>query len=262
MTSGATHDDLPSMVHNARHCSRPISWPPLPERLLSRASPSERMRLWRLVRSMPSSRAALDTFQSVWSSAWRMRSRSAESRVSCRPDGRGAGGMRISSGTASVSMRIARAQDRHALDGVAQLADVARPVVALEQRQHVLVDGLGAEVVAGAELAEEVGRQVADVLRPLAQRRHADRHHAEPVEQVLAELALGDALVEPAVGGRDDAHRHADRTARCRAAAPRRPAARAAAWPATPRAGRRPRRGRCCRRRPARTCRAASSRRR
>ena len=45
-----------------------------------------------------------------------------------------------------------------------------------------------------------------DVLGTLAQRRDLDRHHAQPVEQVLAEAAVAHVLVEVAVRRRDDAH--------------------------------------------------------
>ena len=46
----------------------------------------------------------------------------------------------------------------------------------------------------------------ADVVAPLAQRRHVEVDDAEPIEQVLAELAGRDALGQIAVGRRDDAH--------------------------------------------------------
>ena len=42
--------------------------------------------------------------------------------------------------------------------------------------------------------------------RRSAQRRHADRHHREPVVQVLAELARGDLGFQVARGRGDDAH--------------------------------------------------------
>ena len=45
-----------------------------------------------------------------------------------------------------------------------------------------------------------------DVFAALAQRRHVDVDDAQPVEQVLAELAGRDALGQVAVGRRDDAH--------------------------------------------------------
>ena len=44
-----------------------------------------------------------------------------------------------------------------------------------------------------------------DVFQPLAQRGHLDRHHVEPVEEVLAKAAGGDGLGENHVGGGDHA---------------------------------------------------------
>ena len=43
-----------------------------------------------------------------------------------------------------------------------------------------------------AACTQEVADQIADVLQPLAQRRHAERHDVQAVEQVLAEQALLD----------------------------------------------------------------------
>ena len=147
------------------------------------------MRLCRAVRSVPSRRAAPATFQSVSSSARRMRSRSAACRTSCRP---AAGPLRRRHPHFQRhDVRrdaIAGRQDRHALDDVAELADVAGPGVALEQRaSDVGVDRARPDVVAGAELRQEVGHERPDVLRPLAQRRHADRKPAQAVEEILAE---------------------------------------------------------------------------
>ena len=59
-----------------------------------------------------------------------------------------------------------------------------------------------------AELAlvavDEVPDQARDVLGPLAQRRQADRIHAQPVEEVGPEPALGDERLEVVVGCRYD----------------------------------------------------------
>jgi hypothetical protein len=49
-------------------------------------------------------------------------------------------------------------------------------------------------------------RQRRHVLAPLAQWRQRDRHHVEPVVQVLAEVAPGDQRRQALVGRRDDAH--------------------------------------------------------
>src|SRR5213594_4982781 len=53
--------------------------------------------------------------------------------------------------------------------------------------------------------AEERGEE-RDVLAPLGERRDADRQHLQSVEEVLAEAALGDRVLEVEVGRRDDAH--------------------------------------------------------
>ena len=58
---------------------------------------------------------------------------------------------------------------------------------------------------------EEMLRQVADVLPPFAQGRQLDRHHLEPPEEVLAELAFLHPLGEIAVGRADHAQIELDR---------------------------------------------------
>ena len=68
---------------------------------------------------------------------------------------------------------------------------------------------LDAELVRGR--AQVVIQQLRDVLAPLAQRRHVDADHVQPVQQVLAELALAHALVEILVSRRDHAHVDAHR---------------------------------------------------
>ena len=55
------------------------------------------------------------------------------------------------------------------------------------------------------ERLEQVVDQDRDVFATLAERRNVDVNDAQPVEQVLAELALGDALGKVAVRRRDDA---------------------------------------------------------
>ena len=51
--------------------------------------------------------------------------------------------------------------------------------------------------------AQEEAREVGQILDPIAQRRHLDRHDVEPVVQVLAEPPFLDRLVEIDVGGGD-----------------------------------------------------------
>src|SRR5690606_36352437 len=59
--------------------------------------------------------------------------------------------------------------------------------------------------VAFASDGEEVIDKERDVLEAVAQRWHRERDDIEAIEEVLAEGAVGDALLEVLVGGGDDA---------------------------------------------------------
>ena len=93
-----------------------------------------------------------------------------------------------------------------ALHGVLELADVARPVVVDQQPERALRElaDLLADLLRQA-LDEGVGEQ-GDVLAALAQGRDADVDHVEPVEQVVAERAGRDRLLEVDPRGRDHPH--------------------------------------------------------
>ncbi|MPL79207.1 hypothetical protein SDC9_25082 [bioreactor metagenome] len=102
-------------------------------------------------------------------------------------------------GRAALARQLARldragalAKDQHPLDDVAQLADVARPVHRLQRRPRLFRDLARGQALGAVEGLDEMPGEQRDVLAPLAQRRHRDRHHVEPVEQLLAEAAGGD----------------------------------------------------------------------
>ena len=63
-----------------------------------------------------------------------------------------------------------------------------------------------AVAVAAAHVLEEVIDEQRDVLAPLAQRRHVDVDHVDPVVEVLPEQPLGHHLRQGPVRGRDHAH--------------------------------------------------------
>ena len=63
----------------------------------------------------------------------------------------------------------------------------------------------------GGQLAEEVVDQHDQVVPAVAQRGQLDGDHVEPVEEVGAEVAAADFLLEVAVGCRDDPHVDRDR---------------------------------------------------
>ena len=101
-------------------------------------------------------------------------------------------------------------QHHHLLDGVAQFADVARPIVS-EQHVHRLWRNLTDRLlVLAVELVKKCPHQQRDVVSPLAQWRQIDRHHAKAIEQVITEFSFADHLLQVAVRRRDQAHVHLD----------------------------------------------------
>ena len=105
----------------------------------------------------------------------------------------------------ALDAQRARIEDQHALDHVLQFAHVAGPVVLLEGFERLFADLHARAAVLAAELGEEFADQERDVLLALAQRRHEERNDVEAVEEVFAEVALGDLLFEILVGGGDEA---------------------------------------------------------
>ena len=106
--------------------------------------------------------------------------------------------------------------------------------------------------LARAPREERLGQQP-HVLAALAQRRQLDRHHVDPVEEILAEAPGGHLAREVAVGGRHEARVDGDRLAPAHpldAALLQRPQQLRLHRPS---AARRSRRGTACRRSPARS---------
>jgi hypothetical protein len=63
----------------------------------------------------------------------------------------------------------------------------------------------------GRELRHEVLDEQRNVLAPLAERRQRDLEDVQPVEEILAERALGNHPLQRRVGGGNDPHVHLDR---------------------------------------------------
>ena len=93
-----------------------------------------------------------------------------------------------------------------AVEHVAQLAHVARPVVGRERSHGLLfeadVGGPGITLLGGFE---EVLDEHRDVVAALPEGRNVDRHHRETEVEILAELAPLDLVFEVALGGGHDA---------------------------------------------------------
>ena len=105
-------------------------------------------------------------------------------------------------------MPISRPGREHdgALDRVLELPDVARPVVALEERERVGTQLEARLVVLAAVLVEEAVREQGHVLPSLAQRRQLDHDHVQPVEEIFPKGAVVDEALQIDVRRRDDAH--------------------------------------------------------
>ena len=99
------------------------------------------------------------------------------------------------------------------LDGILQLADVPRPGMPQQGLHGVGGDlgDLGAALGLCLVLLEEVHGQQRDVLGAVAERGQVDPDHVQAVEQVGAEPALLDLLLQDLVAGRDDPDLDLDR---------------------------------------------------
>ncbi len=80
------------------------------------------------------------------------------------------------------------------------------PNTASEHAQRFGRNAVDGAFHASCNLVGEKFHQVRNVLRPFAQRRNEYREDIEPVIEVAAELAVGDHLLQVAVGGGDQTH--------------------------------------------------------
>src|SRR5437660_4826174 len=86
--------------------------------------------------------------------------------------------------------------DARPLDGILQLADVARPAVGQQDVARAAAQpGLAAPHL-DAELAHEMAGQQQDVVAALAQRGQVDAEHGQAIEEVVTEPAVGDRALE------------------------------------------------------------------
>src|SRR4051812_40412710 len=99
---------------------------------------------------------------------------------------------------------IARAEHDRALDGVAELADVAGPIVRLEEVERFAREPrhAGAPRTLPGLLHEQTGQPL-DLRDTLAQRGNRQRDAVQTEEQVLPERSPRDLGLEVAVGRGD-----------------------------------------------------------
>src|SRR5262249_28280507 len=118
-------------------------------------------------------------------------------------DVRAAAGDRRGRGRAMPLRGRGALEDDAALDVVAELAHVARPIVLrhLGERAHEQ-----ALLVGHGELLQKDAREDEQVVEALAERRHANLEDGEAEVEVLAEATLVDLALEVAVRRRHDAY--------------------------------------------------------
>ena len=89
---------------------------------------------------------------------------------------------------------------RH-LHSILQLADISRPGVLRQPFDCLGGQRFAGEIFLAANFSHEMRRQTGDIRTSLAQRRHLNRNHVQPVVEILPEAALRDAFGQIAVGG-------------------------------------------------------------
>src|SRR5437868_1600634 len=104
---------------------------------------------------------------------------------------------------AQVACRDDRAlgHDDRALDAILQLPHVPRPAVRLDRADGIRCQSARGLAEALRDLLQDELREQHAVALALPQRRHADGHLTDAVEQVVAEAAGADQRLEVAVGG-------------------------------------------------------------
>src|SRR6266481_8595694 len=98
----------------------------------------------------------------------------------------------------SKGVRVA--QNDCTLNHILQLPNVSRPRIRLQKPQRFLVDANELLPNLLSKASDEIFDQQGNISRSFAQRGHFQRHHVQPVEQILAELAFAYKLFEIAMG--------------------------------------------------------------
>ena len=104
-----------------------------------------------------------------------------------------------------------RLHDEGALDRILEFADIARPAITTQRDKRVFADTpnllrRSAPPLLFVELLDEVLDQRRNIVHPLSQGGQPDRHDVQTVEEVLAELSVGDSLLEIAIRRGNNPH--------------------------------------------------------
>src|SRR5262249_46450259 len=102
--------------------------------------------------------------------------------------------------------RVTARQDRRALEYVAELTHIPRPVVRDEDVERGRIERQLRPPETRRQIVQEGRREARDVVLARAERRDGDRKHGEPVIQIGAEATVLHGLREIAVRRGDDAY--------------------------------------------------------
>src|SRR5258705_2518724 len=101
---------------------------------------------------------------------------------------------------------VAASENEGPLDHVLELADIAGPTIALEDREGFRTDRFHRLAELGGDFPDEVRGQERDIVAALAERRQVDRDDVESIEEVLAKNTVGYRLGHVAIGRGDQPH--------------------------------------------------------
>ncbi|MNI35949.1 hypothetical protein D3C73_899860 [compost metagenome] len=106
-------------------------------------------------------------------------------------------------------IRAIRARENHQpLDIVAQLADIARPVMRLQDGHGIVANLARADTRLFGNLPHEHVDEEGNVFATLCQCRNLDRYDRETMIEILAEGTFGDQALQIVGGGGNDADIH------------------------------------------------------
>src|SRR6202453_339792 len=103
------------------------------------------------------------------------------------------------------SLGIAAGKDHKPLYIVTKLPDIPRPVVRLQDGQRVRADVPLGESRVLRYLDHEIFDEFGNVLAAIGKAGHADRHHRQPMIEILAKFSGRDIGFDVAAGGGNDA---------------------------------------------------------
>ena len=107
-----------------------------------------------------------------------------------------------------MEQNVVSTQNDSAFDYILQLPDIAWPGMVCQHAHRLRREASGNGTMLPGKTPQEFFCQTGDIFPALAQRRHRDRNHIEPKEKILTEFLFLHALLQVAIGGRNDPNIH------------------------------------------------------